>query len=464
MIRWLFGEDPASVPAAADVNSGSKSSPPVDLAISGQTGAVQLGSASQALAAAQQPAEAKSSSPRVLVVLPGAGVDLDEVSCVALCFRGRLLFMVVYCDKAQQTQGVAAHHTGRDLAVEALLGVEEGENGRPVPRLALLEWREDRCRAVPFRDRGCGRAPSGSLFVDLALFCAAHCNEEGREHPGVPPERRPDPSARWGRGMRASFLAPSAFVHKVGGAAGREGTALAVLGVGCAGELPRLVLSGAGMQTTAVPGWFADLSRVFHGECLAVMVCSSGRVASEQALSPPPSLPPSLSPSAGWVVEVLRAAPFDDVTTLSVPSGGGRGEEEPRSATPRTSGAAGAQDGSEPRGDSAEAGILRDVCAFVCGALGGGAGGGERAGTRRGVILQGLIERAGQEARAALSLSEADAPRDSAARDRAEERLRGLEWERLDVGAAGAGGAMLPRTVQPSNQSRKPQHSTRKPG
>ena len=75
------------------------------------------------------------------MVLPGAGVDVEEVSRVARCFQGRILFMAI--SYSGRKGGV-----GRDLAVEALLGVEEGENGRPVPRLALFEWREDRCRHI----------------------------------------------------------------------------------------------------------------------------------------------------------------------------------------------------------------------------------------------------------------------------------------------------------------------------
>ena len=70
MIRWLFGD---SGPAAADVNGGDKSMPDLELAISGQTGRVQQGSARQAVAAAQQAAEGGGSgsfSPRVLVITP----------------------------------------------------------------------------------------------------------------------------------------------------------------------------------------------------------------------------------------------------------------------------------------------------------------------------------------------------------------------------------------------------------
>ena len=69
------------------------------------------------------------------MVLPGAGVDFEEVSRVARCFQGRLLFMVVFSEKAHQAKGASERGggLGRDLAVEAMLGVEEGENGRPVP-------------------------------------------------------------------------------------------------------------------------------------------------------------------------------------------------------------------------------------------------------------------------------------------------------------------------------------------
>ena len=67
MIRWLLG---ASGPAAADVDGGAKSLPDLELAISGQTGRLQHGSARQAVAAAQQAAEgggSSSFSTRVLV-------------------------------------------------------------------------------------------------------------------------------------------------------------------------------------------------------------------------------------------------------------------------------------------------------------------------------------------------------------------------------------------------------------
>jgi len=173
---------------------------------------------------------AKSKSEHDQVILPGAVPDMQEVGSVARCFRGRILFMVVTGleDKHALREGRQARSRssgaggvtidfGRNLSAEALLGIEEGQNGRPAPQLALLVFRDGACHAVPFRNRGCGRAPTGSLFVDLALFCAAHSHGQGldRAHHGG------DAREGWAQGVRATFLMPSAFVHQIGGGFGR---------------------------------------------------------------------------------------------------------------------------------------------------------------------------------------------------------------------------------------------------
>jgi hypothetical protein len=141
--------------------------------------------------------------------------------------------------------------------------------------------------------------------------------------------------------------------------------ALTLLGVGAPGELPRLLVTATAADTSRVPSWFADLSRVFAGVCVAVMVCAGKRGA-----------------RAAWRLDVLRPSPHDDLATYRVAMSGTEGAD------------------AETREEASDA-VLREASAFVCAAL--VAEGSTECGlaTRRRVaVLRWLIEKAGAGARA----------------------------------------------------------------